>query len=174
MAKTPPNRSRAILLSNVLFALMLVAAGVVAYLYFVDDRFFNDGPQAPACDVSSSELACVVTALRTQDFGHVDYGRYTATSDQLSQPGQVVEINDAVGFVFVYPAATVEEGIALREADSADLNPETMQITARTSERPLNEGKDIFVVEHNNIIFILVGGTDSENQMAQTAIESIP
>lgn len=174
MGNTPPNRSRALALSNLLFALMIVAAAVVAYLYFFDNRFFSEGPEAPACDTNSSELACVVAALRLQDFDHVDYGRYTATSNQLSQPGQVVEINDLNAFVFVYPAATVEEGIALREADGATIDPDTMLITARTSERPLNDGEDIFVVQHNNIIFILVGGSDSDNQKVQDAIESLP
>ena len=72
MSNTPPNRNRAIMLSNVLFALTIVAAGVVVYLYFFDDRFFSDGPEPPACDVSSSELACVVADLRAQDFDHVD------------------------------------------------------------------------------------------------------
>lgn len=174
MSNTPPNRNRAIMLSNVLFALTLVAAGVVVYLYFFDDRFFSEGPEPPACDVSSSELACVVAALREQDFDHVDYGRFTASADQLSQPGQVVQINDLSGFVFVYPAATTEEGVALRESDGANLDPDSIVITSRTSDRPLNEGEDVFVVQHSNIIFILVGGTESENAMVQEAIESLP
>lgn len=174
MSNTPPNRNRAIMLSNILFALTFVAAGVVVYLYFFDNRFFGDGPEAPACDVSSSELACVIAALRDQDFDHVDYGRYTAAADQLSQPGQVVEINDMLGFVFVYPAATLEDGVQLREADGANLNPETLEITSRTSDRPLNEGEDVFVVQHSNIIFILVGGTESDHAMVQEAIETLP
>lgn len=174
MSNTPSNRNRAIMLSNVLFALTIIAAAVVVYLYFFDDRFFNEGPVAPACEQNSSELACVVAALREQDFDHVDYGRYTASADQLSAPGQVVEVNDLSGFVFVYPAATADEGIALREADGANLNPDTLVITSRTSERPLNEGEDVFVVQHSNIIFVLVGGTEDENAMVQDAVESLP
>ena len=174
MSNTPPNRSRAILLSNVLFALTFVAAAVVVYLYFFDDRFFSDGPEPPVCEVGSSELACVVTALRGQDFDHVDYGRFTASADQLSQPGQVVEIDDMIGFVFVYPAPTVQEGIDMREADGTNLDPDTVMITSRTSERPLNEGEDVYVVQHGNIIFILVGGTEDDNAKVQQAIESLP
>lgn len=174
MSNTPPNRSRAIVLSNVLFALMIVAAAVVVYLYFFDNRFFTEGPDAPACDTSSSELACVVAALKEQDFDHVDYGRYTASADQLSQPGQVVEIDDMVGFVFVYPAGTAEEGTALREAEGANLDPDTVRITSRTAEQPLNDGKDVYVVQHSNIIFILVGGTEQDHAKVQAAIESLP
>lgn len=174
MSQAPPNRNRAIMLSNVLFALTLVAAGVVVYLYFFDDRFFSDGPEPPACDISSSELACVVAALREQDFEHVDYGRFTASADQLSQPGQVVQIDDMNGFVFVYPAATAEEGVEMREADGANIDPDSIVITSRTSERPLNENEDVFVVQHSNIIFILVGGTEDDHAKVQEAIETLP
>lgn len=174
MSNRPPNRNGAIMISNVLFALTFIAALVVGYLYFFDDRFFADGPEPPACDVNSSELACVVTALRDQDFDHVDYGRFTASADQLSPPGQVVQINDLSGFVFVYTGATHDEGVALREADGADLDAATLSITSRTSERPLNEGEDVFVVQHSNIIFILVGGTDDVHAKVQTAVESLP
>lgn len=174
MSNRPPNRSRAIMLSNVLFALTFVAAGIVAYLYFFDNRFFSDGPEPPACDVGSSELACVVAALRQQDFDRVDYGRFTASADQLSQPGQVVEINDLNGFVFVYPAASLEEGVAMREEDGADIDTDTIVITSRTSDRPLNEGEDVYVVQHSNIIFILVGGTEEDNAKVRDAIESLP
>lgn len=174
MSNTPPNRSRAIALSNLLFALTLVAAVVVVYLYFFDDRFFSEGPEAPACESGRNELVCVVNALKEQDFDRVEFGRYTASADQLSQPGQVVEIDDMNGFLFVYPAATGEQGVAAREADGANLDPETLMITSRTSDRPLNEGEDVYVVQHSNIIFILVGGTESDHAKVQEAIESLP
>lgn len=174
MSNTPPNRKRAIMVSNILFALTLVAALVVVYLYFFDDRFFSDGPEPPACDTNSSELACVVAALDEQDFDSVEYGRYTASADQLSQPGQVVVIDGMNGFVFVYPAASLEEGVQLREADGANLYPETLVITSRTSERPLSEGEDLYVVQHSNIIFVLVGGTEDDHAKVQEAVESLP
>lgn len=174
MSNTPPNRKRAIMVSNILFALTFVAALAVVYLYFFDDRFFSDGPEPPACDINSSELACVVAALDAQDFDSVEYGRYTASADQLSQPGQVVEIDGMNGFVFVYPAASLEEGTLLREADGADLDPDSILITSRTSERPLNEGEDVYVVQHSNIIFILVGGTADDHAKVQEAVESLP
>lgn len=174
MSNTPPNRKRAVMVSNILFAFTIVAAAVVVYLYFFDNRFFNDGPEPPACDTNSSELACVVAALKEQDFESVDYGRYTASADQLSQPGQVVVIDGMNGFVFVYPAASKEEGIRLREADGANIEPDTIVITSRTSDRPLNEGEDVFVAQHSNIIFVLVGGTSEDHAKVQEAVESLP
>lgn len=174
MSNTPPKRNRAIVISNILFALTIVAAAVVAYLYFFDDQFFNDGPNPPACEENAGELACVVSALEHQEFEDVAYGRYTASADQLTPPGQVIEIDGLNGFVFVYPAATIEEGTAAREADGANLDPATVVVTSRTAERPLNEGEDVFVVQHSNVIFILVGGTDEDNAKVQEAIESLP
>lgn len=174
MSNPAPNRKRTVLLSNVLFALVLIAAAVVAYLYFFDNRFFNEGPAEPACDTGRSELECVIIALRAQDFDRVEPGRYTARADQLSQPGQVIEINEQNAFLFIYPAATLEEGTALRESDSAKLDPNTVQITARTSERPLNEGEDIHIFEQGNVILIMVGGSETDVSQVQAAIDSLP
>lgn len=174
MSNRPPNRNRAIMLSNILFALTFVAAAVVVYLYFFDNRIFTSGPEAPACETGRNELVCVVNALKDQDFDRVEFGRYTASADQLSQPGQVIEINDLNGFLFVYPAATGDQGVADREADGATLDASTVVITSRTSDRPLNDGEDVYVVQHSNIIFVLVGGSEEENAMVQEAIESLP
>lgn len=162
------------MLSNILFVLVLIAAAVVGYLYFFDDRFFNEGPEAPACEAGRNQLICVITALKEQDFDRVEPGRYTASTNQLSQPGQVIEINKLNAFLFIYPGATGQDGIQLREADSAKLDPDTLQITARISDRPLNKGEDIHVFEHSNIILILVGGTDAEVANVQAAIDTLP
>ncbi len=174
MSTPPPNRNRALALSNILFALMVVAAGVVAYLYFVEDRFFQEGPQPPACEQGRNELICVVEALKAQELDKVDPGRYTATADQLSQPGQVIEINEISAFLFVYPAANGEEAVAAREADAADLDAETVQITARISERPLNEGQDVHIYQQSNVILIVVGGSDDELANIEAAMATLP
>lgn len=162
------------MLSNILFALVVISAVVVGYLYFFDDRFFNEGPEAPACEAGRNQLICVINALKEQDFDRVEPGRYTASTNQLSQPGQVIEINKLNAFLFIYPAATGEAGIKLREADSANLDPDSLQITARISERPLNEGEEIHIFEHSNVILVLVGGTDAEVAQVQAAIDTLP
>lgn len=174
MSTPPPNRSRALALSNILFALMIVAAGVVAYLYFVDNRFFQEGPNPPACPEGRNEFICVVNALKDQDFDKVDPGRYTASANQLNQPGQVIEINDINAFLFIYPDATSEQAIAAREADAEDLDPATLQITARISERPLNEGEEIHIYQHSNFILVVVGGSDEELAKIEAAVQSLP
>lgn len=174
MSNTPPNRNRALVLSNILFALMIVAAGVVAYLYFVDDRFFQEGPNPPACEEGRNELICVVTALKDQDLENVELGRYTASANQLSQPGQVIEIGEVNAFLFIYPGGTADDAIAAREAESAKLDPATLEITARISERPLNEGEEIHVYEQSNFILIVVGGSEEDLAKVQSAVDSLP
>ena len=171
---TSPNRKRALALSNILFALMLVAAGVVAYLYFVDDTFFQEGPRPPACPEGRNEFICVVNALRDQDLDRVEPGRYTASANQLTQPGQVIEINELDAFLFIYPAGTAEEALAAREADAEDLDPETLQITARISDRPLNDGEEIHIYQQSNFILVVVGGTDAELAEIESAVQSLP
>ena len=174
MSTPPPNRSRALALSNILFALMVVAAGVVAYLYFVEDQFFQEGPKPPACEQGRNELICVIEALKAQDFDRVEPGRYTATANQLSQPGQVIEINEINAFLFIYPDATGNKAVAAREADAADLDPETLQVTARISERPLNEGEEITVYQQSNVILIVIGGSDNELASIKAAMDTLP
>lgn len=169
-----PNRKRALALSNFLFALMAIAAGVVAYMYFVDDRFFQEGPKPPACENGRNEFICVVNALKDQDLERVEPGRYTATANHLTQPGQVIEINELDAFLFIYPAATGEDAIAAREADAEDLDPETLLITARISERPLNEGQEIHVYQQSNFILIVVGGSEEELSEIEAAVQSLP
>lgn len=171
---TSPNRKRALALSNILFALMLVSAGVVAYLYFAEDAFFKEGPTPPACEAGRNEFICVVYALRDQDLDRVEPGRYTASANQLTQPGQVIEINKLNAFLFIYPAGTPDEALAAREADAADLDPETLQITARISDRPLNEGQEIHIYQQSSYILIVVGGSDEELAKIEAAMQSLP
>lgn len=175
MSTTPaPRRSRAIVLSNILFALVAVAAIVIGYLYFFDNRFFHDGPVAPTPEAGRNEFISVINALKDQGLEDVDPGRYSATADQLTVPGQVVEIGDLNAFVFVYNGATPEEAIAAREADAEDLNGDTVHISARISERSLNADQPVHIFQHSNIVVILVGGDDATVQHVQDAIDSLP
>lgn len=174
MSTKPPQRKKPMLLSNVLFAAMIVLAAAMVYLYFFDNHFFKDGPEPPACKSGQNELICVLDALKAQDFDRVEPGRYTASANQLTQPGQVIEIDDLNAFLFVYPAATGEAAIAEREADAADLDAATLEITSRVAQQPLTDGEEIHVFQQSNVILILVGGTDEEVQMVQTAMDTLP
>lgn len=176
MSTPAPKRSKAVALSNMLFALVLIAAAVVAYLYFFDDRFFNEGPRDPACETGRNELVCVNNALVEAGLDDAHLGRYTATANQLTPPGQVIEVDDINVFLFVYsaPSDNHDDAVAAREADAENLNMDTLEITSRTAERPLSEEGEIHVYQHSNVILIVVGGSDDQLEKIEQAIESLP
>lgn len=143
------------------------------YLYFTEDST-PDGPVAPTAEAGRNEFATVINALKDAGLDDVDPGRYTASANQLDQPGQVIEIGDVNAFVFIYPDADPEAAVAAREADAADIDPATLELSARTAERPLNDGLDTHVFEASNVIVVLAGGDDDLVSTVENAIESLP
>lgn len=176
MATPPPDRSKAILLSNVLFGLVIVLAGVVAYLYFFDNRFFNESPPPPACPEGHNELICVVDTMRETGLKNVELGRYTASANQLTPPGQVIEVDDINAFLFIYTSPTGDpaEAIAAREAEGQAIDPDSLVITSRVAERPLSEEGELHIFQRSNVILIVVGGSPDQLEKVQLAIESLP
>lgn len=168
-----PNRSWAHRLSTILFIAAILFAAAAVYLYFTEDST-PDGPVVPTAEAGRNEFATVINALRDAGLDDVDPGRYTATANQLDQPGQVIEIGETNAFVFIYPDADPEAAVAAREADAADLDPETLELTARTAERPLNEDMETHVFESSNVIVVLAGGDEELVTTVQDAIESLP
>lgn len=170
---TRPNRSWANRLSTILFIAAILFAAAAVYLYFMEDST-PDGPVAPTAEAGRNEFATVINALKDAGLQDVDPGRYTATADQLDQPGQVIEIGDVNAFVFIYPDADPDAAVAAREADAADLDPETLRLTARTAERPLNDGLETHVFQSSNVIVVLAGGDEELVTTVQDAIASLP
>lgn len=168
-----PNRSWAHRLSTILFIAAILFAAAAVYLYVTEDST-PDGPVAPTAEAGRNEFATVINALRDAGLDDVDPGRYTATASQLEQPGQVIEIGETNAFVFIYPDADPDAAVAAREADAADLDPETLELTARTAERPLNEDMETHVFEASNVIVVLAGGDEELVSTVRDAIESLP
>ena len=168
-----PNRTWANRLSTILFIAAILFAAAAVYLYVAEDSS-PDGPVAPTAEAGRNEFATVINALKDAGLEDVDPGRYTATADQLDQPGQVIEIGDVNAFVFIYPDADPAAAVAAREADAADLDPETLQLTARTADRPLNDGLETHAFESSNVIVVLAGGDEELVSTVRDAIESLP
>lgn len=168
-----PSRTWANRLSTVLFAAAILFAGLAVYLYFTEESS-PQGPSVPTPESGRNGFANVIEALRDAGLEDVDPGRYTATADQLEQPGQVIEIGETNLFVFIYPDADPQAAVAAREADAADLDPETLVLTARQAERPLNENEESHVFQASNVIVVLVGGDDELVTMVQDAIDTLP
>lgn len=170
---SPPDRTWATRLSTILFIAAILFAAAAVYLFLTDDGG-QDGPTAPMAESGRNEFATVINALRDAGLNDVEPGRYSAEANQLEQPGQTIEIGDHNAFVFIYPDANPEAAIAAREADAADLDPETLVLEARQAERPLNEGEETHVFQTSNVIVVLVGGDDELVSTVEDAIESLP
>ena len=95
-------------------------------------------------------------------------------SGWAAPPGQTIEIGDNNLFVFIYPDSDPEAAVAAREADAADLDPDTLELRSRSAERPLNENQDSHIFQSSNVIVILVGGDEELVSTVQDAIESLP
>jgi hypothetical protein len=167
-----PDRRWANRLSTILFIAAIIFAAAAVWLYFMEESE-PEGPTAPTAEAGRIELSAVMTSLTDADLD-ASYGRFTATASQLEQPGQAIEVEEHNLFVFIYPDADPAAAVAAREADGADLDPETLVLESRSAERPLNENEESHVFQKSNVIVILVGGDEQLVTAVQDAIESLP
>jgi hypothetical protein len=168
-----PSRTWANRLSTVLFAAAIIFAGLAVYLYFTEESS-PQGPTVPTPESGRNEFANVIEALRDAGLNDVNPGRYTATANQLEQPGQVIEIGENNLFVFIYPDADPSAAVASREADASDLDPATLELTSRQAERPLNEGEETHIFQTSNVVVVLVGGDEELVTTVEDAVGSLP
>lgn len=168
----PTERRGAHLLSTVLFIAAIAFAAAAVYLYVTDDAT-PAGPARPAAEDGRNEFQHVVGGLNDAGL-KAQPGRYSAEANQLTQPGQTIEVEGQNLFVFIYPDADGAVAVADREADAADLDPATLELKSRSAERPLSEGGELHVFQGSNVIGILVGGDDELVQKVQEVIESLP
>lgn len=167
-----PERRWPHLLSSLLFVAAIVFAGAAVYLYLEGDDT-PSGPERPAAESGRNEFANVVTGLTDAGL-HAQPGRYSAETSQLTQPGQTIEVEGQNLFIFIYPDADGAAAIADREADAADLDAETIELTSRSAERPLNDGEDVHIFQGSNVVAILVGGDDELVSTVEDVISSLP
>lgn len=168
-----PRRRGAHLLSTLLFIAAIGFAGAAVYLYVTEDEAADGPPPPAAAEPGRNEAANVMAGLKEAGL-EPKYGRYSVETDQLSQPGQTIELGEHNFFIFIYPDADGQAAIAAREADAADVDPATMTLQSRSAERPLGEGEELHVFQGSNIVGVLVGGDDDLVQKVQDVIESLP
>ena len=167
-----PARRWPHLLSTILFIAAIAFAGAAVYLYLNEDAS-PSGPARPAAEPGRNEFAHVVGGLNDAGL-HAQPGRYSAEANQLTQPGQTIEVDGQNLFVFIYPDASGPAAVADREADAADLDPETLVLTSRSAKRPLSEGEDLHIFQGSNVVAILVGGDETLISAVGDVIASLP
>ncbi|MGH2533279.1 MAG: hypothetical protein ACRDJW_13350 [Thermomicrobiales bacterium] len=162
------RRSKSRLASWILFAAagaILIAMGIIYYQDRQDDG--NDFPPVPTAAAGDNQVSNVVAALRSEglDVGF-EIRPQTARSADLSEVGQGVQVNDAPLYLFIYPDP------ALREAESAEIDPATFDL-ASTAGTPVSlEPVQIFA--GSNVIAALYGSDDETAQQVATAIAGLP
>jgi len=173
---TGPRRSArrgASLLSTLLFIAAIAFAAAAAYLYFADEGGSDGPPPPPSAEAGRNEAANVMEGLKAAGL-KPEYGRFTATANQLRPPGQAIDLGDASLYIFIYVDEDGAAAIADREADAADLDPATLTLESRSAERPLIGGDEVRAYQGSNIVGVLVGGDDALANKVQGVIESLP
>lgn len=169
---TRPPRRAAHLLSTILFIAAIAFAAGAVYLYITEDDA-PDGPARPEAEAGRNEFATIVGGL---DEAGLDAraGRYSVESNQLTQPGQTIEVEDTNLFVFIYPDANGDAAVAAREADASGVDPESMTLESSSAERVIGEGEELHVFQGSNVVAVLVGGDGELVTDVQSVIESLP
>jgi hypothetical protein len=172
-APARPRRRGAHLLSTLLFIAAIAFAAAAAYLYFTEEDGNDGPPPPPSAEAGRNEAANVMEGLKAAGL-KPEYGRFTATANQLRPPGQAIELGDASLYIFIYVDEDGAAAIADREADTADLDPATLTLESRSAERPLIDGDEVRAYQGSNIVGVLVGGDNELAGKVQNVIESLP
>ena len=149
-AKTP-GAQRARLLSTILYVVSAVLIVVVIVLYFRDR---GDKPQVaptPASIPGKNELINVIDAFQAQGLT-AKVTRGGARVDELTPPGQALDVGGKAVYVFVY--TTPDDRVS--DSDGVDLT----NLTLTALGTPIPPGQ-LHAVAGSNIIAVLVGGDAS-------------
>lgn len=145
-------------------ALAVVLAGVAIFLALRDEPVAV--PPPPPAVAGDNELIHVQQALEAEALA-VAQSPSAVRSDTLSPPGQVLALDDARLYVFVYPDASTAE------AAFAGLDPTTvLPERSRTGTPIATETPRLF--QHSNILAALVGGPADLANAVERAIASLP
>jgi hypothetical protein len=168
---TPPATARSRrgshLLSTALFVAAIVLAAIAIWMYIDQRNNAEHELPPPTAQAGFNNLASVVGALKTAGL-KPDYGRNTANTAQLTQPGQTVTLaSKPVLYVFIYPDP------ATREQDAKHLDPATLTLT-RLSGTAIPISGRARVYQGSNVIAVYTGGDDATGAKVQQAIERLP
>lgn len=170
-ASPPPATARSRrgshILSTVLFLVAIVLAAIAIWMYIDQRDTRQHEPPPPTAQAGFNNLASIVGALKAQGL-KPDYGRNTANTTQLTQPGQTVKLDGKdVLYVFIYPSP------AAREQDAKNLDPATLKL-ARLSGTAITISGQPQVFQGSNVIAVYTGGDAATGAKVKQAIEGLP
>lgn len=168
---TPPAATRSRrgshLLSTALFVAAIVLAAIAIWMYIDQRNSAEHELPPPTAQAGFNNLASVVGALKSAGL-KPDYGRNTANTTQLTQPGQTVTLDhEPVLYVFIYPDP------GAREQDAKHIDPATLTLTRLSgTEIPITGQARVY--QGSNVIAVYTGGDDATGAKVQQAIEQLP
>ena len=163
--KKPSSARGARTLSTVLYVISAVLIVVVIVLYFRNrDHQSNVAPTPPTVP-GQNQLINVEDAFKAQGLT-VTAGRFGASADALTPPGQMLDVNGSTVYVFVY--GSPDE----RTADSDGVDASSLEITTLTGTAvPADQLK---MYSQSNIIAVLVGGDDALAAKIAAGMKALP
>ena len=149
-------------------ALAIVLVAIAGYLWW-DENNNDNSPTAPPPNpeiVGRIEAVNVLDALIAQGLD-AEFGRSTARTSQLSNPGQAMAVGSETLYVFVYPS------VAEREIDSNEMDEDSLLLTFLGTPVAGSDGPPHVIVK-GNIIVVLPGGDDELRDTVDAAVASLP
>jgi hypothetical protein len=152
-------------LSYALFALSAALFIAVAVMWFRDDNNENQPPPPPSTP-GANQAIHVKEALEAEGLS-VSFAPSGGRSNELSVAGQLLEVDGAHLYAFIYP-----QGIAQREEDTSGIDPADMVIVNTRGTPVASEPPRVFI--GSNVVTVMYGGDDELAGKVQRAIEGLP
>ena len=152
-------------LSTILYIISAALIIVVIVLYFRGRDQHSDAQPTPPSVPGQYGLINVENALSAQGL-KVTAGRDGVTSDALTPPGQMLDVNGSTVYVFVYNSPDE------RAADSDGVDPSSLSLTTLTGT-PIPDGQ-LKMYSQSNIIAVLVDGDALLAAKVESGLKALP
>ena len=165
MNRSKPVRPRRMYLSYLLFALSAALFIAVGVMWFRDDGNDEQTPPPPSTP-GANQAINVKDALEAEGLS-VSFAPGGGRSNELSVAGQLLEVDGAQIYAFIYP-----QGVDQREADTGEIDPAAMVVVNTRGTPVASEPPRVFI--GSNVVAVMYGGDDDLAEKVQRAIEGLP
>jgi hypothetical protein len=155
---------RARLLSTMLYAVSVILIVVVAFLYFRDRGHNTQAPPTPPSVAGQNQLINVIDAFQKQGLT-AKAGPGGAHVDELTPPGQHLDVNGKTVYIFVYDSPDD------RKADTDGVDFSNLTLTSAGAAVPPDQLK---ASAASNIVAVLVGGDDALAAKIDAGVKALP
>ena len=151
---------------SLVFGVLAIVLAVTAVLLYVGREEAEPVPTPPPALPGQNEMIHVANALRQQEL-NVAFAPGGIPPGELSVPGQLLTVDGARLYVFVYADA------GRAEAEAARADPSAILPERSPSGTPIATGPP-HLASHSNVTVALVGGSPEVAEKVDRAIEGLP